>query len=59
MITADRNLRHQQTLAGRRIAVLVLPTNNWNIIRRNIPATERAIGIAAAGSYYEVTFDST
>ena len=27
-ITADKNLRHQQDLAGRRIAILELPTND-------------------------------
>ena len=28
-VTTDRNLRHQQNLAGRRIAILVLPTTSW------------------------------
>jgi hypothetical protein len=29
LVTTDRNLRHQQNLAGRRIAILVLPTTSW------------------------------
>ena len=28
-VTTDRNLRNQQNLAGRRIALLVLPTTSW------------------------------
>jgi hypothetical protein len=28
-ITTDRNLRYQQNLAGRRLAILVLPTTSW------------------------------
>ena len=33
-ITADKNLRYQQSLAGRRIAILELPTNDWLQLRR-------------------------
>jgi len=29
LITTDRNLEKQQNMAGRRIAVLVLPTTSW------------------------------
>jgi hypothetical protein len=29
LVTTDRNLRHQQNLAGRRIAIVVLPTTSW------------------------------
>jgi predicted nuclease of predicted toxin-antitoxin system len=29
LVTTDRNLRHQQNLAGRRLAILVLPTTSW------------------------------
>ena len=28
LVTTDRNLRHQQSLAGRKLAVLVLPTTS-------------------------------
>jgi hypothetical protein len=33
LVTTDRNLRHQQNLAGRRLAVLVLPTTSWPRLR--------------------------
>jgi predicted nuclease of predicted toxin-antitoxin system len=29
LVTTDRNLRHQQLLAGRKLAILVLPTTSW------------------------------
>src|SRR6266852_1896678 len=32
-ITTDRNLRHQQNLTGRRLAVMVLPPPSWPNIR--------------------------
>ena len=31
LVTTDRNLRHQQSMTGRRLAVLVLPTTSWRI----------------------------
>src|SRR5437870_13765419 len=42
-ITTDRNLRHQQNLTGRRLAVLVLPTPSWPKIRTHAPQIARAI----------------
>jgi len=29
LVTTDKNLRHQQRLAGRRLAILILPTTSW------------------------------
>jgi hypothetical protein len=29
LVTTDRNLRHQQLLAGRKLAILVLLTTSW------------------------------
>jgi len=33
-ITTDKNLRYQQNLTGRRLAILVLPTTSWPEIKR-------------------------
>ena len=33
LITADQSIRHQQTIAGRQLAVLVLLSNSWPRIR--------------------------
>ena len=37
LITTDRNLRHQQNLAERRIAILVLPTTSWPRLQKITP----------------------
>jgi hypothetical protein len=33
LTTTDQNLRHQQNLSGRRLAILVLPTTSWPVIQ--------------------------
>jgi hypothetical protein len=33
LVTTDRNLRYQQNLIGRRLAILVLPTTSWPMIQ--------------------------
>src|SRR5262249_3188001 len=33
LVTTDRNLRYQQNLSGRQLAILILPTNSWPKIR--------------------------
>jgi len=33
LITTDRSLRHQQNLAARKLAIVVLPTTSWPRLR--------------------------
>ena len=33
LITADKNLRYQQNLTGRQLAIIELPTNRWPLLR--------------------------
>src|SRR6266853_1803444 len=35
MITTDQGIRHQQNLAGRKLSLLVIDTNDWTRIRRS------------------------
>ena len=37
-VTSDQNLRYQQNLADRKIAILELSTNDWATIRKNLAA---------------------
>jgi hypothetical protein len=53
-ITADQELTYQQNLKGRKMAVLVLRTNNWNLIKAGIVAIRAAIDAATPGGYAEV-----
>jgi hypothetical protein len=54
LITCDQNLRHQQTIAGRSIAVVVLGTNRWNAIRLHADKIAAAVDTAAPGTVLEV-----
>ena len=54
MVTADRNLRYQQNLAGRRLAIVVLSTNRWDVIRASPDIVTRAIRNATLGDFVEV-----
>jgi hypothetical protein len=56
LLTTDKNLRHQQNLRARSIAIVVLRTTSWPRIQRGIPAVVRAIDGAVPGSYVEVRF---
>jgi hypothetical protein len=42
-ITSDQNLRYQQNLAGRKIAILELSTNDWRCIQLDINLIRTAI----------------
>ena len=33
LVTADKNLRYQQNLTGRQLAIVELPTNRWLALR--------------------------
>ncbi len=54
LVTTDRNLRYQQNLANRKIAVVVLGQGRWSVIKRHIAEVVAAINAARPGSYTEV-----
>lgn len=56
-LTTDKNLRYQQNLGGRRLAVIVLSTTSWPRIRAATEKVLAAVDAAGAGSYYEVVVD--
>lgn len=55
LITTDQSLRHQQKLAGRRLAILVLPTTSWPKIRAHVAEVAEAISGLRPGDYREFT----
>jgi predicted nuclease of predicted toxin-antitoxin system len=57
MITADQNIRYQQNLAGRRIALLVLSTNQLDILFANVDRICAALDQVTTGAYMVVGFD--
>ena len=53
-ITADQEITYQQNLTGRKMALLVLSTNNWDYVRAAIATIMSAINAVTPGSYAEV-----
>ena len=53
-ITADQELSYQQNLTGRKMALVVLSTNNWSFIKSHIGAVMAAVDAAKPSSYTEV-----
>ncbi|NJL17009.1 MAG: hypothetical protein HC938_07260 [Nitrospira sp.] len=54
LVTTDQNLRYQQNLTGRKIAIVVLTTTSWPRIERAVEHVTRAVDSAVPGSYVEV-----
>jgi hypothetical protein len=54
LVTTDRNLRYQQNLIGRRMAILVLMSASWPRIRLRAAEIQTAIGGMAPGDYVEI-----
>ena len=54
LVTTDSNLRYQQNLESRRIAVVVLSSPSWPRIQRVLTSIVRAVDRATVGSYVEV-----
>jgi predicted nuclease of predicted toxin-antitoxin system len=54
LLTADKNMRHQQNLRGRRIALVVLSTPQWPVVRLHVARIAAAVSAATPGSYIDV-----
>ncbi len=55
LVTTDTNLRYQQDLTHRRIAIVVLLTTSWPRIRGVVERVAAAVDAASAGTYAEIT----
>jgi hypothetical protein len=54
LITTDKNLKYQQNLASRSIAVLVLGTTSWPRIQSAVEIVVAAVAAASPGTYAEI-----
>lgn len=54
MITTDKGIRYQQNLAGRRLALVVISTNDWTRIRKSKSVVVDAISGTLPGSLIDV-----
>jgi hypothetical protein len=51
-IVADKNLRYQQNLSGRRIAILELWTNHRPTLEKHFPEIRAAVEKLSPGEYF-------
>ena len=54
LVTADKNIRYQQNLEGRKIAIVVLTQSRWGLVRRMSIEIAAAVNAAIPGSFAEV-----
>lgn len=56
LVTTDRRMRFQQNFSERRLAVLVLPTTSWRMIRTHSAEILAALEKVVAGELTELKF---
>ena len=56
LITTDKNLRYQQDVSGRRLAILVLPTTSWPKIQVHEAQVVVAVNALRSGDFAELSF---
>ena len=53
-VTSDKNLQYQQNLKDRAIAILVLPTNDWQTLKKRTAEIAAAVDAIQPGQYQEL-----
>ena len=51
VVTSDQNIRYQQNLRGRKLALVVLGSNIWHVVRGYMTEITARVDTAAPGSY--------
>jgi hypothetical protein len=54
LLTTDKNIRYQQNLSARAIAIVVLGNSRWPLVQRHVHRVVAAISAAKPGTYTEV-----
>ncbi len=54
LLTTDQNIRSQQNLTNRKLAIVVLGKARWRLIRRRLQQIAAAVHEATPGSYTEI-----
>ena len=55
LVTTDQNLKYQQNLRDRKIAIVVLRSTSWPRIQKVMTQVVQAIDSSYSGAYTEVT----
>jgi hypothetical protein len=53
-VTTDGNIRHQQNLTNRKLAIVVLGKGRWRLIKLRLQEIAAVIAAATPGSFTEV-----
>ncbi len=56
-LTSDLNLKYQQNVAGRKLAILVLPTNDWPTLRRMTDKIADKVATLKPGDFVEMPME--
>jgi hypothetical protein len=51
LVTTDQHLQYEQNLANRRLAILVLPTTSWPVLKSHTSLISDAIDALTPGSH--------
>jgi hypothetical protein len=54
LVTTDKNLRYQQNLADRHLAILVLPYASWPKLQKHLAKIARAVETLKPNDYIEL-----
>ena len=54
IITGDKNLRYQQNLAGRKVAIIELPFTRFDSLQPLLTKIRDAVDAAQAGDYLQI-----
>ena len=54
LLTSDKNIRYQQNLSGRRIAIVVLGNQQWPDVKLHLERIRATVDAAAPGSFTEI-----
>jgi hypothetical protein len=54
--TTDKNLRYQQNLVARRLAILVLPYASWPKLQKHLEKIAKAVEMINPNDYIELIF---
>jgi hypothetical protein len=58
-VLADKNMRYQQDMDGRHIAIIELPTNRWPLLLPLAPRIAEVLGSARPGEYIVIDPNSS
>lgn len=55
LITSDQNLKYQQNLANRQLAIVQLPTNQVPLVTKLAPKIQQTLIVIKTGEFVQIT----